>query len=160
MYTKNNDPNYFVENPSDGNCGSFALNVKEWYISDMDFDNTTIANDMIEDGNTIEEIFDYLTPRNVNQILNDFKDEVRVLSNKKEIKLNEELIAFRLGVFVYDDCTALETDFHFKVKRNGEWMEKRGATEIRYCDLDEDEEWCNSSGEVYNGPIVFLAKKI
>lgn len=159
-YTKNNDPNYFDEYPDEGNCGSFALNVREWYISDRDFDNTTIAYDMMVDDVDLDVILDYLTFKNVEQILEDFSDEIRVLTNKEEVKDNEELIAYRIGIFNYEDMDYLETDFHFKVKRNGSWMEKPGSTDVKYCDLEEFDNWSNSSGDIYNGPIVFFAKKI
>lgn len=156
-YTKNNDPNYFDEYPDEGNCGSFALNVREWYVSDRDFDNTTIADDMLSYGEDIDDVLEYLTERNVAQILEDFEDEIRLVFSEDEVEDNEELIAFRLGVFEY--CEEIDTDFHFKVKRNGCWMEKRGSTEVRFCELEEDDIWISSTAQ-YNGPLVFLAKTI
>lgn len=159
-YTKNSDPNYFFEHVRKGNCGSFALNVKEWYVSDRDFDNTNEARYMLEEGRSLDEIFDYLTTINIEQILEDFKEEIRVLIDKDDVQDNEELIAFRLGIFEDEDFEGIDTDFHFKVRRDGSWMEKCGSTEVRFCELNEDEEWSNSSGDRYNGPIVFLAKKI
>lgn len=159
MYTKNHDPNYFYDCPCEGNCGSFALNVKEWYISDRDFDNTDIAWDMEIQGYDLEAILDYLTSKNVEQILEDFTDEIRIVTEENEVKKDEELIAFRVGVFD-DDFEEIDSDFHFRVKRGGQWMEKCGSTEVRECELEKDKFWSNSSGEIYNGPIVFFAKKI
>lgn len=161
MYTKNNNPKYFIENPLEGNCGSFALNVKEWYLSDRDFDNTSIVCTMLEEeGYNVEEALDYLTSINVQQILDDFGSDIRVITNKDDIKNGEELIAYRIGIFEEEDFPFIDTDFHFKVKRNGIWMEKCGSTEVKFCELEEDEEWRNNSGDLYNGPIIFLAKKI
>ena len=159
MYTKNHDPNYFYTNLQDGNCGSFALNIKEWYLSDRKFDNTDIAWEMECQGYDLNSILEYLTSINVEQILADFVDEIRLLDSKEEVKENEELIAFRVGVFD-DSFDDIDTDFHFRVKRNGEWMEKCGSTEVRRCELEEGVNWTNSSGDIYNGPIVFFAKKI
>ena len=161
MYTKNNNPKYFIENPLEGNCGSFALNVKEWYLSDRDFDNTSIVCTMLEEGGyNVEEALDYLTSINVQQILDDFGSDIRVITNKDDINKGEELIAYRLGIFEEEDFPFIDTDFHFRVKRNGIWMEKCGSTEVKFCELEEDEEWRNNSGDLYNGPIIFLAKKI
>lgn len=161
MYTKNNNPKYFIENPLEGNCGSFALNIKEWYLSDRDFDNTSIVCTMLEEeGYNVEEALDYLTSINVQQILDDFGSDIRVITNKDDINKGEELIAYRIGIFEEEDFPFIDTDFHFKVKRNGIWMEKCGSTEVKFCELEEDEEWHNNSGDLYNGPIVFLAKKI
>ena len=159
-YTKNSNPNYFIENPLDGNCGSFALNVEEWYISDLDIDNTITASEMLDEGRDIDDVFDYLTFMNVKQILKDFEGEVRILFNKRNVHEDEELIAYRIGIFTDEETEEIETDFHFKVRRNGKWMEKPGSTEVRECDLKEDEEWVNSSNTIYNGPVIFLAKKI
>lgn len=160
-YTKNNDPNYFFEHQEAGNCGSYALNVKEWYISDRDFDNTDIAYSMLGHGEHIDEVLDYITSLNVSQILEDFGKEIRTVINKEDVTDKEELIAFRIGIFNDEDYEGeIDTDFHFRVKRNGVWSEKCGSTEVKYCELQEFENWENNSGEVYNGPVVFFAKRI
>lgn len=158
MFTKNNDSRYFIDNPEKGNCGSFALNVKEWYITDRDFDNTSIVCEMADSGVDWDWIFESLTFMNVKTILDDFKDEVRVVLDEHDLKKNEELIAYRIGINWDEEFEEYDTDFHFRVRRNGKWMEKCGSTEIRYCEFTE-EEW-HGSDIVYNGPIVLLAKKI
>ena len=156
-YTRNNDPKYFINNPTEGNCGSFALNIKEWYISDRDWDNFEVVHKMVEDGYDLEEIFDYLTFINVKTILEDF-DDVRTLLDKNDVQPDEELIAYRIGIFWDEDFEEYDTDFHFRVRRDGVWMDKPGDTEVRICGFSEDD-WVSDS-IIYNGPIIYLAKKI
>ena len=79
--------------------------------------------------------------------------------DKEEVDEDEELIAFRIGIFKDEDFEGFDTDFHFMVRRDDMWMEKRGSTEVRFCEFTEDT-WIGTDCVRYNGPIIFLAKKI
>ena len=86
----------------------------------------------------------------VNYILNDF-DDVRYIVQISELEQNEELIAFR--TFVTTDGN---WDFHFKVLRNGMWLEKCGSDPTRFCEKDD---WHNGLME-YISYTSYFARKL
>ena len=49
-------------------------------------------------------------------------------------------------------------DFHFVVFRDGKWMSKMGADEVKLFAFTE-EQW-ETPNFIYNSPIVYLAHKI
>lgn len=165
-YTKNSNKNYYKENEKDTNCGSFALNIEEWYEPDdsLQNDNWVVAEGMFKSGDyTDKEIIEVLFERSVNGILKDFDDEIRRVPNEKaELKNNEELIAFRIGTnFWFDpqNFYDLDVDFHFQVLRDGRWQEKFGTGSVHDCEKDNLYKDWETSTFLYENPTAFFAHK-
>lgn len=166
-YTKNNDPFFYERYSLFTNCGSFALRVKEWYcpisLVDREFmepEREDMAWDMHNDGVDFEEIRDIFLEWDVNAILKDFENEIRIVESREaELESDEELIAFRECVEDMGDW--ISVDFHFRVYRDGLWQEKMGSGDVMVCEGDiEDDEWAYSADLIYSGPIVYFAHKI
>ena len=161
MFEQNRDPNYFKEHQSDTNCGSFAFNICEWYCPDENFDEDdyALALTLIEgSGMNEEDVIELLLNRNMEQIHKDFKVK-DVDGMDYSLKKDEELIAFRMCVnrsFWEDD---LVVDYHFRVKRNGKWMEKCGCGSVREIEGYDEEPWVISESNVYSGPIAYFVRK-
>ena len=165
-YTKNSNKNYYKENEKDTNCGSFALNIEEWYEPDDSLrdENWVIAEEMFKSGDyTDKEIIEALFERSVRGILKDFDGEIRRVPNEKaELKNNEELIAFRIGTdFWFDPQSVddLDVDFHFQVLRDGRWQEKFGSGPVHDCEKNNlDKDW-ETTSFLYEKPTAFFAHK-
>jgi hypothetical protein len=52
---------------------------------------------------------------------------------------------------IYDE-EGSDVDFHFKVLRDGHWLEKQGMEQVKFCELDE---WGR-----YIGEPVYMYHKI
>lgn len=161
MFEQNRDPNYFKEHQFNTNCGSFAFNICEWYCPDEDFDEDDyeLAYALIEEsGMDMEDVIELLLDRNMEQIHKDFEVE-DVDGMDYPLKKNEELIAFRMCVnrgFWEDD---LIVDYHFRVKRNGKWMEKCGCGRVKEIEEYDEEPWVVSETTIYWGPIAYFVRK-
>lgn len=153
-YTRNSDPNFYFTHEHTTNCGSYALRIKEWY--EVDFDMQDRAIELSSNGIDDREIYEIITQEAVELMLHEFGDKMRELVNVTDpIADNEELIAFRIGGL--DDWSGYDADFHFRVFRDGKWMEKCGCNEIQNCIFEEDA-W--ETALLYEGPIVYLAHRI
>lgn len=158
-YTPNSDPKYYSENQDTSNCGSFAFRLKEWYNPDSDLEDELgdsinhWINEMGMEGYEDWEISDMYADMLLKYILLDFEDSIRMIGPDDQPRDDEELIGF--ATFCYD-CSEWdeegEHDFHFKVFRDGEWMEKCGVDPVRYC---EEDDWGSYISDVY-----YLAHKI
>ncbi len=158
-FEKNSDPNYFIDHQLVTNCGSLALNIKEWYCPDEVFDtpDEDYAYYLIEKNKcTLEAAIKLMLARNVEQILKDF-DFLELCSGDRELARGEELIAFRMCLS-YPIFGELDTDYHFRVKRNNRWLEKPGCGPVREVDFTE-EPWVVSESLVYWGPIAYFLRK-
>ena len=155
-YTKNTNPHYYEENQNCSNCGSFAFQIEEWYSPDEYFEEDMGVSveewidNRIWNGWDEYDMSDEFAGILVNYILNDF-DDVRYIVQISELEQNEELIAFR--TFVTTDGN---WDFHFKVLRNGMWLEKCGSDPTRFCEKDD---WHNGLME-YISYTSYFARKL
>ena len=155
-YTRNHNPKYFEEHQYYANCGSFALNIEEWYSPDEYFESDmgmTVEEwieNCIYNGYDEYDASDEFTNILVCYIMNDFH-EVRIVERASELQSNEELIAFRTFVDFEGNW-----DFHFKVLRNGMWLEKCGGDPVRFCEKDD---WHNGILD-YISNTVYFARKI
>ena len=160
-YKANNDPNYFKDHCLFTNCGSYAFNIRGWYGPDhnADQDDTDLGIYLIEEeGLDYEEALQVLFEEDVERICQDF-DVTEVNSKDYPLKSNEELIAFRMCVnrtFYYEE---LLIDYHFRVKRDGKWMEKCGSGPVREVEDYNERPWIISEDLVYWGPIAYFVKK-
>lgn len=155
----NRDPDYFKKYSIFTNCGSFAFNIQDWYSPDeeYDLDDLELAYELLDVKKMDEvDVIDILFERNVEQILHDF--ELKVTQDMDyPLKEDEELIAFRMCVNFYDE--ELVVDYHFRVKRKGQWMEKCGCGPVREIPNYSEESWKISEELIYWGPIAYFIKK-
>lgn len=131
FYTKNSDPNYYIDHSRETNCASFALNIKEWWDPDFDPDW------FIEEGDD-EYMIDCVIDFYIDNLLNDF-DDLRVVQSSDNVYEDEELIAFRVYIDLEEDngtSYVEDYDFHFRVYRDGRWQEKCGGLEVQDCPKD------------------------
>ena len=137
------------------NCGGYALRTYSWYqpYNDeedfvWDLGNLYMGEEELARG-ALESCVDYM--------LEEFGEDLRVVADGEYDPQTEELIAFRTST---DDETDSydwpDFDFHFKVFRDGKWMEKCGTEEIREADPDNWIIGCY----VYNSDTVYLAHKV
>lgn len=152
------------------NCGGYALRTFSWYLpystKDVDFEeepNSMVAENLFFDGFSIEEIRQEILDKNIDFMLKDFSENLRVLRDINDLKDTEELIAFKVGAdSVYDEngeFLYIDTDFHYRVFRDNVWLEKCGNGPIRLCDKIYDDIW-EISGFCYNSETVFLAHNL
>lgn len=164
MFTPNHNPNYFKDYCWFTNCGSYAFNIEGCYCPDENFDeeDCLLGNRLFEEEDlTPSEISRLLFDRNVEQILQDF-DVTQVYSKDIALKSDEELIAFRMCVVPEFSETDdyLSIDYHFRVKRNGKWMEKPGCHSVREVENYSEKPWVISESLIYAGPIAYFIRKV
>lgn len=162
-YVHNSDPNYYITNCSSTNCGSYALNIEGWLDADADFENevgdiSSWVINMAEEGYEENEINEYYANAIVESLLTSFGDELIHLDDLVSLPDSKnELIAFRTFCFYYEDDGWADFDFHFKVFRDGKWMEKNGHGPVHECDL---EDWSYDCWTDYNSTVHFFLHKI
>lgn len=166
------------------NCGGYALSTFSWfypYIAGFRYCNmlhinncnnnddkyrTELIFELYEDGFNKDEIIDYLLLRDKNFMLSVFKDSLRSISSPEEANEDEEVIAYRLCINLYEDGYGevreedIDEDFHFLVFRDGQWMHKPGSNMIQPFEGDIYKPWVSSVDLVYTGKILFFANKI
>lgn len=163
-YTKNSDKNFYKKYQSDTNCGSFALNIEEWYDPHDCFDEE--GNDFATDIYEVTEDTVYTTEQLLKRakagIAKDFYEEIYFIDSfdEYEEKENEELIAFRVGIETFGSNYYVSTDFHFRVFRDGRWQEKCGCGPVEdYIDLEPDKPW-ELYNWLYDSDIVYFVHKL
>ena len=160
-YTHNTNPNYYKENYAFSNCGSYAFNIEEWYDADNGFEwEVGNIDSWVTEMATYysdEEISEMYSKAVVEQIFDDFDEEIRELSSESDPLLpNEELVAFRGYCEYFEDSGDSDYDFHFKVFRDGQWMEKCGSCPVQPCTL---EDW-SYDYRTYNSKTYFFAHAV
>ena len=155
-YTRNSDLEYYYDNPGAANCGSYALRLQEWYDPEGYFEDI-VGNgydwiaELHEEGYSDTEISNFYLDILVDGMLQEFEDELELCDGRAPTTSDTELIAFNTFAWCDDDYNS-EYDFHFKVLRDGEWMEKCGREEVRVC---EEDYWGK-----YIGDPVYMYHKI
>ena len=137
-YTRNSDLSYYETHRHEANCGSYALRLNEWYDLDYYFEDVTgyyideWVNEKSEEGYSDYEISTMYGDILVDGILEDFKGELEICSGQPPESKDVELIAF--STFCYAECCRYpDYDYHFKVLRDGKWMEKCGSGPVEEC---------------------------
>lgn len=142
-YTHNSDLSYYETNRFETNCGSYALRLNEWYDLDEYFAETTgyfVGEWIIEqdqEGYDDYEISVMYKDILVQGILEEFYGELEVCDGMPPKSDDVELIAFSTFCDSSDSSYSSDFDYHFKVFRDGKWMEKCGTSEVRECDRDD-----------------------
>lgn len=145
------------------NCGSYALNLNEWYHpGDLCGHGTEdSAGWFLADQDpyyTDDELADMLAEYYIDHLLEDFGDSISMpsLDEPEVIPNGEELIAFRAGAYRFgEDSDECDYDFHFKVYRDGDWFEKMGSDDIQRTSIND---WCNSC-MYYNSQTFYFTHK-
>lgn len=162
--TYNRGFEFWNEEHRECNCGSYAFNLDEWYCpgylsgtyDDDDCEIPIFLGYCEDDGMTEDELANQLAGFYLDKIKKDFKDSIRILCEQPRIvdlKDNEELIAFRAGAYSWGgcNCSSYDYDFHFKVYRDGRWLEKKGSLAINFTTLDD---WMGSL--YYNSETFYI----
>ena len=150
-YTRNSDLTYYETNRGATNCGSYALRLNEWYDLDTYFEDTTgyfIGEWIVEkdhEGYDDYEISTMYGDILVQGILEEFDGELEECDGQPPTTEDTELIAFSTYCYSSDSSYSSNYDYHFKVFRDGKWMEKCGCDKVRECDEDD---WGDYIGDV------------
>lgn len=163
-FTYNRDPEFWYSEHPEYNCGGFAFNIKEWYspewIVEQKAPNIQVYADRLweSDENLSEfDVADILVKQLTDAVLQDFDGEIRLYEEDYRLAENEELVAMRAAFNYWEDGWNESTvDFHFKVLRDGHWLQKCGWSDVEECD---EEDWCLESA-TYNSETVYFAHKI
>lgn len=126
------------------NCGGFALGTETWYKFEKyyyhGFNNHTRSKR--------KRRMAKITFLCVQQMLEDFPGQLRVIHSEKERKCYEEIFFFRVSS---------DGDFHFVLKHGNAYLHKCGNTPYIY-EMDEEEVYSDCWEHRYDGPIVMFAK--
>lgn len=136
------------------NCGGYALRTFAWYCPYEDEEDFIwdLDSQHIEG----EELAQAALNSCVDYMLDEFEGDLRVIADKEYNPQTEELIAFRTSTDDESDYEWPNLDFHFKVFRDGKWMEKCGSELIHEAVPDEWE----IGGYIYNSDTIYLAHRI
>ena len=161
-YTKNNDKNFYEKFMNDTNCGSFALNIQEWYDPHDCFgeEGSDFAIDVFESTDDLDFTTELLLQRGKEGIEKDFYDEITFIDSPADYvpSKDTELVAFRVGI--EEHTNYLNTDFHFRVFRDGRWQEKCGCGPVEDdINLEPDTCW-DLYGWIYDSDIVYFIHKL
>ena len=138
-YTRNSDLTYYETNRNEVNCGSYALRLNEWYSPEGYFEDTVGSYiedwiiEMGECGHTNEEISNVFGDILVEGILSEFDGELEPCDGRPPTTSDVELVSFNTFC-IYEENEYPDYDFHFKVLRDGKWMEKHGPCPVCECD--------------------------
>jgi len=143
IYTHNSDPQLYIDHRAKTNCGSFALNLCEWYepeIEQTDYDYIyDWLYEMAEEGLLPVDVADRYVEFVFDSVQEEFNIEEAEYAFGEPVALEDrELVALRgYCGFDMDDINDIDWDFHFRVFRNGKWMEKNGCLEVHECDIND-----------------------
>lgn len=156
-YTRNSDLSYYETHRYCANCGSYALRLNEWYDLDYYFEDVTgyyideWITEKSEEGYNDYEISTMYGEILVQGILEEFKGELELCDGWPPKTDNVELIAF--STYCYANSSKYsDYDYHFKVFRDGKWMEKCGTQPVEEC----TEDWWGD----YIGDVFYFYHKI
>lgn len=159
QYTHNSDLTYYEKYSRDTNCGSYALRLNEWYPLDerfedemgMDIDKWAYKEG--RRGVSDEELTSVYSEVLLNCLLEDFEGELKVCDGALPTSDNVELIAFNTFCSYNEKRRyPVDSDFHFKVFRDGVWKEKCGCGKVKECD--------EFSWGIYTGEVVYLYHRL
>lgn len=141
------------------NCGSCALNLNYWYVPEGAYgeenwyDRDLFIRELLDEGYDDDYICNELTAQDVEFMLKTVEG-LRPASKEDFDDLTNVIIAYR-NFFYCDDenCDEYDSDFHFRVRRQGQWYEKCGSWDVTEVEFSEDR-WGISV--IYDGPIYYF----
>ena len=159
QYTRNSDLTYYESHRMNTNCGSYALRLNEWYYLDdrfedeMGIDIEEWAYEEGKKGVSDEELTNVYGEVLLKCLLEDFEGELEICDGALPKLDNVELIAFNTFCSYNEKrLCPVDSDFHFKVFRDGIWKEKCGWGKVKECD--------EFSWGIYTGEVVYLYHKL
>lgn len=146
------------------NCGGFALDTLDWFFPYTDIGGREEdAFNLYMSGAAAEDIRDLFLQRDIQFMLHKFKGRLVQINDLSEAKPTDRVICYRVAVGIdtenFDDDIFVSTDFHFKVRINGQWFEKIGEDAPTLCDLDADSEWYLNYNIIYDSANAFFILK-
>lgn len=148
----------FNTNRHDYNCGGYAFHTFSWYAP-YNAPNHTMGeygDRYASSGFTEEEAMRRFTKHCVRYMENDFKGKLRQIRSLTEASPNDTVILFRVGLR-FDAGECWDSDFHFRVRRNGKWTEKCGGAEIEDSAPELTQPWVDWETDfTYDGPIAMF----
>jgi len=142
------------------NCGGYALGTYDWF-KPYDYDSEDREDIIYErycDGESRESIRDSLLFDDIDYMLDYFKGQLHQVDPSK-VDDSEDLICYRISVIIDeedDNYPFIHSDFHFKVRRDGEWSEKLGEDLPQNCELRPNEDWFLNSTVIYDSEIIYF----
>lgn len=163
MIIANTNPDYYTKSPELSNCGGYAFGISGWFRPYKDeWERRRVIMNMYEEGYSAYEIEKELLKSDVSFMKETFGGALSAYTSLDTIPNSKRVIAYRLCVDLDDFNEDYYTDFHFKVRENGKWMHKQGATKPEECELDPDKDWglLEDDNETifhyYDSPIIYL----
>lgn len=178
LYKRNNNPDIFYDKQLNLNCGSFALDVSEWYypfiddeddVGDLDeslwcytrYERTKYIEEMVFDGYDKDDIMSIIIDRDFEFILKTCPWLEPI--NEEEVYDGGRVIAYRLSMGIPKEREDFDVeacmDFHFRVLIDGEWWEKCGSCPVQKVPKPKREIWKSSEELIYSGPIKYARFK-
>lgn len=139
----------------------FALNIEEWltpYEDDWGVEREDTMIEMWDTGAPINEIYDVFLNADADYLTTNYPLEVITEEEFKALPKDCEVVAYRIGINydAYEEDGIPDSDFHFKVRRNGQWYEKTGGAAPTKCDLETDKPWEAHDGLLYDSRIIYF----
>lgn len=151
------------------NCGGYALGTYNWLLPYEDEDEEDSRCDFVYDLNTKgdytnTDLANILLEQDVAYLLDTYEDLIDDLESLDLANEDDIVIAYRVCVYNNNDwfdSTDVTTDFHFKVRIDGQWYEKQGNSQIKECELKPDEFWYIPGDDSieYNSDIHYFRRK-
>lgn len=154
-YTHNSDLTYYEKYPARANCGSFALQLKEWYspdeaLEDSEGDIYWWVLDKADEGWTEIDTSNLYLDIIMKQIMVDFANEIEICDGAPPYTKDKELIALRTFCIWNEDQSWSDYDFHFKVFRDGCWQQKNGTKPVEFCTLEDWQDYISDTIYFYH----------
>lgn len=170
-YNKITNPNFWDEPRPLCNCGSFALGVDTWFAPYGNEDCSTnegleareiIIASLHEEGASVDAIMSILLEMDQEEILRECPWLEPILEG--EIKEEDTVVAYRLSLNIDEEVLfEIDEDYHFRIRKQGVWMEKCGDGEVIQCaeqDWDDFRKpWHLPHNLIYSSDIVYFRHK-
>lgn len=150
-YTRNSNPKYWDSYRENANCGSFALDIKgSWFEFGEEWDSKIYK--LFDEGFDERAVESEMLEWAASRILSTCK-WVESVDSPDDVTPNEDLIAFRVGI------TKQDNDFHFRVRKNGQWFEKNGSGNVKPIKVWDIKNTWYGPDIMYNSDIKFFKFK-
>ena len=160
-YTRNTDPQLYIDHQRETNCGSFALNLCEWYEPEIDVCDEDYLYDWLYElaleGADPIEVANRYNEAVFERVGYEFDIEDAEYAFGEPVAIEgKELIGLRayceFEADEFEEYWDIEWDFHFRVFRDGKWMEKNGSQAVHECDIND---WGK-----YNSDTIYFYHRI
>lgn len=128
------------------NCGGYALGTKDWFRPYKTTHRGARADyqKLLQDNNYD---YDEILEKCSTFIIKNSSGNIRRVEEDEEIRKDENLVAFRIGMH----------DFHFMVRKGKNWFHKMGVENIQR--IKKKYVFAESWNYAYDSDIIFFAIK-